>query len=107
MKWMSWQKPVAQELSEQLKKHLISEFTLDTLSVGQMRFSGKKGQYSNRPVRYIRIYDPILIKDSESATLSYDALAQKASHGAALLFDGRIEANKQVYLTDHRAPATL
>lgn len=107
MKWMLWQQPVAQELTELLKKHLISEFTLDSSLVDQMRFSGKKGQYSNRPVKYIRIFDPIRIKDSESANLSYDALARKASHGSALLFDGRIEANKQVYLTDHRAAAVI
>lgn len=107
MGWMLWQKPVSQELSDQIKEHLIAEFTLEPLTVAQMRFSGKKGHYSNRPVKYIRIYDPSLIPNGESALLSYDNLAQKSGNGSALLFEGRIEANKQVYLTDHRTPTIL
>lgn len=107
MGWMLWQKPVAQVLSDQLREHLIAEFTVDPLVVDQMRFSGKKGIYSGRPVKYIRIYHPNLVTDNGSEPLGYDALAQKSGNGAALLFDGRIEANKQVYLTDHRQPADL
>jgi hypothetical protein len=107
MVWLLWQKPVAQELSDQVKERLISEFALDPPMVEKMRFSGKKGHYSDRPVKYIRIYDPGLIKGSESATPSYDALVQKTDNRSALLFDGRIEANERVYLSDQRTPAAL
>src|SRR5918996_596164 len=107
MQWLLWQKPVAQKLSDQVKKRLISEFALDPPMVDKMRFSGKKGRYSDRPVKYIRIYDPVLIKDSEPATPSYDALVQISGNRGALLFDGRIEANERVYLTDQRTPAAL
>jgi hypothetical protein len=108
MQWLLWQKPVAQKLSDQLKKHLIVQFSLDPQMVDKMRFSGKKGRYSDRPVKYIRIFDPGLIEDSESATPSYDALApQIAGHRKALLFDGRIETNERVYFTDKRATTTL
>ena len=73
-----------------------------------MRFSGKKGRYSTRAVKYIRIFDPVLIEDSESATPSYDALApQIPGHRKALLFDGRIETNERFYFTDKRATTTL
>ena len=58
-------------------------------------------------MKYIRIYDPVLMKDSESATPSYDALVQKTGNRSALLFGGRIEANERVYLTDQRTPAAL
>jgi hypothetical protein len=75
--------------------------------VDKMRFSGKKGRYSDRPVKYIRIYDPVLIEDSASAAPGYDAFGLKGSHRSALLFDGRIEANERVYFTDRRTPATL
>ena len=107
MVWLLWQKPVAQELSDQVKERLIAQFALEPPMVDKMRFSGKKGRYSDRPVKYIRIYDPGLIKDSDSATPSYDALVQKTGNRSALLFGGRIEANERVYLTDQRTPAAL
>ena len=107
MQWLLWQKPVAQKLSDQLKKRLIAEFSLDPQMVDKMRFSGKKGRYSDRPVKYIRIFDPALIEDGKSATPSYDALApQILGHRKALLFDGRIETNERFYLTDKRATTT-
>ena len=109
MQWLLWQKPVAQKLSDQLKKHLIAQFSVDSQMVDKMRFSGKKGRYSTRPVKYIRIFDPGLIEeDGKSATPSYDTLAQQTpSHRKALLFDGRIETNERVYFTDRRTPETL
>src|ERR671918_278923 len=106
MQWLLWQKPVAQKLSDQLKKRLIAEFSLDSQMVDKMRFSGKKGRYSDRPVKYIRIFDPGLIEDGKSATPSYDAPVQIPSNRKALLFEGRIETNERVYLTDQRVPTT-
>jgi hypothetical protein len=47
MVWLLWQKPVAQELSTQVKERLITEFALDPPIVEKMRFSGKKGRYSD------------------------------------------------------------
>jgi hypothetical protein len=107
MQWLLWQKPVAQKLSGRLKKHLIAQFSLDSQMVDKMRFSGKKGRYSTRPVKYIRIFDPLLVQDGESATPSYDALVQVSGHRKALLFEGhmeKIDDNERVFLTDRRAP---
>src|SRR5918996_5213972 len=102
MQWLLWQKPVAQKLSDQLKKRLIAQFSLDSQMVDKMRFSGKKGRYSDRPVKYIRIFDPVLIEDGKSATPSCDALVRIPGHRKALLFDGRIETNERVYRNDRR-----
>jgi hypothetical protein len=107
MQWLLWQKPVAQKLSDQLRKRLIAQFSVDSQMVDKMRFSGKKGRYSDRPVKYIRIFDPVLIEDGKSATPSYDALVRIPGHRKALLFDGRIETNERVYFTDRRTPETL
>jgi hypothetical protein len=107
MQWLLWQKPVAQKLPDQLKKRLIAEFSLDSQMVDKMRFSGKKGRYSDRPVKYIRIFDPSLIEDGRSAAPSYDALVRIPGHRRALLFDGRIETNERVSLIDRRIPTTL
>jgi hypothetical protein len=110
MQWLLWQKPVAQKLSGRLKKRLIAQFSLDSQMVDKMRFSDKKGRYSDRPVKYIRIFDPALIEDGKSATPSYDALVQTPSYRRALLFEGHIETwaiNGRIYLTDQRAPEPL
>lgn len=107
MQWLMWRKPVARELSDQVKEPLIAQFTLNPQMVEKMRFSGKKGRYSNRPVKYIRIFDPALIQGGEGAAPSYDALAQIPGHQKALLFEGRIEANNRVSLTDRRTTASL
>jgi hypothetical protein len=104
MVWLLWQKPVAQDLSVQVKERLIAQFTLDPVMVDKMRYSGKKGHYSGRPVKYIRIYDPVLINNGGSDPPGYDALSQESGSRGALLFDGRIEANDQLYLTDQRTP---
>ena len=107
MQWLLWQKPVAQKLSDQLKKRLIAEFSLDSQMLDKMRFSGKKGRYSDRPVKYIRIFDPVLVQDGESATSSYDALVQIPAQRKALLFEGhmeKIDDNERVFLTDRRVP---
>jgi hypothetical protein len=107
MQWLLWQKPVAQKLSDQLKKRLIAQFSLDSQMVDKMRFSGKKGRYANRLVKYIRIFDPVLVQDGESATSSYDALVQIPGQRKALLFEGhmeKIDDNERVFLTDRRVP---
>lgn len=101
------QRSVAQELSAELKTHLISKFSLDPPMVDKMRFSGKKGRYSNRPVEYFRICDPSLIEVGQSATPSYELLERTSGNNDALLFEGRLEADKQVYFTDQRNPKVL
>ena len=103
---MFWQRPVGQELSGRVKKGLISEFALEPGIVDKMRYSGKNGHYSNRSVKYIRVYDPVLIGNGGSVAPGYDAMDQKGSGRSALLFEGRIEKiddEMQVFLTDRRA----
>ena len=111
---MFWQRPVGQELSGTVKKGLISEFALEPGIVDKMRYSGKNGHYSNRSVKYIRVYDPVLMGNGAgngagngtAAAPGYDALDLKGSRRSALLFEGRIEKiddKMQVFLTDRRA----
>jgi hypothetical protein len=102
-----WQKPVARELSNQVKKSVMTQFHLDSQTVDKMRFSGKKGRYSNRPVNYLRIFDPVLIKKGESVTPGYNDFELADSGRTALLFEGHVEKvqdNEQVFLSDRSAP---
>lgn len=107
MVWLLWHKPVAQQLTVRMKESLISEFTLNPLMVDKMRFSGKKGRYANRRVKYIRIYDPTIFASDESDSPGYDALGGASDNNGALLFEGRIDDNAETYWTDLRNPKAL
>ncbi len=105
MGFLLGRKPVAQELPDKVKEGLIAKFALETGTVDKMRFSGKKGRYSNRPVQYFRIYDPDLISHGEPAKVKYnDFQLDMAGDRKALLFDGHIEKDGHILLTDRRAP---
>lgn len=104
MWWQLWQKSVPRKLSESVKKALTAQFSLDPQAVDKMRLSSRKGRYSDRPAEFIRIFDPALIENGESATPSYEEILQTYGHRKALLFEGRIERNDRVYLNDRRTP---
>jgi len=104
MWWQLWQKSVPRKLSEPVKKALTAQFSLDPQAVDKMRLSSRKGRYPDRPAEFIRIFDPALIENGESATPSYEEILQTYGHRKALLFEGRIERNDRVYLNDHRTP---
>ena len=105
MGFLLGRKPVAQELPDKVKEDLIAKFALEPGTVDKMRFSGKKGRYSNRPVQYFRIYDPDLISHGAPAKVKYeDFQLDMAGDRKALLFDGHIEKDGHVLLTDRRAP---
>jgi hypothetical protein len=79
--------------------------------MGGMRLVSRRGQYSNRKVELIRIFDPALVEGGEAAHPSYEDLLQIYGHRKALLFEGRIEKddfggridkNNQVFLIDLR-----
>lgn len=106
MQWLFGNKSVAQELSDQVKQSVITQFNLGAPEVDKMRFSSKKGRYVNRPVKYIRIFDPVLIQAGESAALNYDAFAPTGNRRSALLFEGHVEKindQNMVFLSDRRA----
>ncbi len=113
MRWYFWQKPVPQELSDQVRKTLTAQYHLDSHRLDELRVSSKNGRYSGRQVKYIRIFDPYLIEDGEAASLSYDDLEETNGQHKALLFEGHIEKDdiggrvakdRRVNLRDRRIP---
>lgn len=105
MQWLKGRKPEAQQLSNQVKQSVMEQFNLDLQTVDQMRFSSKRGRYVDRPVKYIRIFDPLLIEKGESAAPSYDAVGPADGRRCALLFEGHIESihgTDRVFLSDRR-----
>lgn len=111
MRWQFWQNAPPRKLSDQVQKALTAQFRVEPEAMEDMRVLSKRGQYSNRKVELIRIFDPALITDGHAIPLSYRSLSEIDGHQKALLFDGRIEKddfggridkNNQVHLTDLR-----
>jgi hypothetical protein len=106
MQWRFWQKPGPQELPITIKNTLMSQFSLTSQSVDQMRFLGQHGRCSGRPVRFVRIFDPALISGG-AANAKYHAFQLEASGDRkALVFEGHIENDGKVCLADRRPPMT-
>ena len=111
MRWQFWQNAPPRKLSDQLQKALTAQFRIEPQSMDDMRLLSKRGQYSNRKVELIRIFDPTLVEGGEAAHPSYEDLLGIYGHRKALLFEGRIEKDdfggridksNQVFLTDLR-----
>lgn len=105
MRWQFWQQPLPQKLSESVRKTLLNEFPLDAKIADRIRCFGKKGRFSGRRAKYIRIFDPALIEDGATTAPTYEGLLETHDHRRSLLFEGRTEKfndNEQVFLTDRR-----
>ena len=111
MRWQFWQNAPPQKLSESVRKTLTAQFKVEGNASEDMRILSKRGQYSNRKVELIRIFNPTLIEIGHAVPLSYQSLLEINGHRKALLFEGRIEKDdfggridkdNQVFLTDLR-----
>lgn len=111
MRWQFWQNAPPRKLSDQVQKALTAQFKIASDAMDEMRILSKRGQYSSRKVRFIRIFQPALIDGGDVARLKYQDLQETQAHRKALLFEGRIEMDdfggrigkdNQVFLTDQR-----
>ncbi|HZA25885.1 MAG TPA: hypothetical protein VFA32_25365 [Dehalococcoidia bacterium] len=106
MKLKLWESSRSQSLPEPVRKTLSTQFRLMPEDIDQLRLLEKRGRFAERPVRFIRIFDPALMENNSAATLQYDDLLNTYARRNALLFEGHIEKNGHVYLVDRRPPKT-
>lgn len=106
MGWRFWQNSQSQVLSDKIQETLTAQFHLDQQSVYKLRCVQKSGQYSGRPVRYVRILDPEMVSSEVGATISFAQLSSDAER-KALRFEGRIEKDGSVHMTDRRTSAVM
>jgi hypothetical protein len=97
MLWQFWQQSGPKELSGKVRNALVSQFKMDSRSVGKLRFLRKSGRFARRRVKLIRIFDPARSENGQVADLKYADLGM-TDHRKALLFNGHIEADGAVYL---------
>jgi hypothetical protein len=111
MRLQFWHNATPRKLSNQVQKALAAQFQLEPQAMDSMLCLSKRGQYSNRKVENIRIFDPALLEGGEAARPRYEDLKEISGHRKALLFEGhiekddfggRIDKNNQVFLTDLR-----
>jgi hypothetical protein len=98
-----WESSRAQPLPEPVRKTLSAQFHLTPEDTYQLRLLEKRGQFAERPVRFIRVFNPSLMENSAIA-LRYDDLLDTYARRNALLFEGHIEKDGRVYLADRPPP---
>jgi hypothetical protein len=106
MKLKLWESSRSQSLPESVRKTLSTQFHLMPDDIDQLRLLEKRGRFAERPVRFIRVFNPALMENSGAATLKYDDLLNTYVRRNALFFEGHIEKDGHVYLVDRRPPKT-
>ena len=96
-----WTKTGPKELPKNIKRTLVSEFGVEPGATAEMRYLEKTGKYARRNVHHIRIVDAVLSANGAKPVRQYDDLADDHK---ALLFEGYVDDNGYVRLSDRRRP---
>jgi hypothetical protein len=99
MWWQLRKKKAPETLSEDIKKVLESQYGLDSRNTAELLCLEKRGLHAGRQVRQIRIFDPSLSRKGAGPIRKYDELML---HREALLFQGYIDTDGSVHLSDWR-----
>lgn len=99
MGWKFWQAAKYAQLSDGVRRSLRAKFDLGWDEINRMRCVGENGQYDEKPVRYIHIFDPALIQDKQKPLRRPEDLADDKD---AILFEVRVEEDESMYVTDMR-----
>ncbi|MDA1271981.1 MAG: hypothetical protein O3A93_12110 [Chloroflexi bacterium] len=101
MNLLFWTGSKSQELTQAVRANLESEFKVGPESLAKLSSLEKNGKFAGRKVRFIRIFDPALISNSDGSKLKYQDF-QETEDREALRFEGHIELNGPIYLADRR-----
>ena len=89
----------SKKLTVPVYNYLRHRFMLQTNYLDQLRCFETDGQLQERPVRRIRVFDPMLAKKSGLAIRTH---ADLEAHPEVLAFEGHIDAEGGIYFTDRR-----
>lgn len=90
-------------LSAKMQHLLTTQFHLNDQALEKLRCVEKFELYPGMRASYIRVYDPELVSPDRGATVRYDEL-QMSGNRKSLFFEGRVEKNGDVHITDRRPP---
>lgn len=103
MRWTLWQRKGPYKLPDAVREALASQYGLDTRSTEGLLCVESPGWHIGKRVREIRIFDPSLARSGTRPITKYDDLMLCRE---ALLFQGHIEKDGSVHLSDWRLPKT-
>ena len=81
---------------------LESQFRLTPKAVARLRYAERSGEYAGRRVRLIRVYEPSLVPTASNRAEGGPGYRGLDKQPQAVMFQGHIDADGIVYLTDNR-----
>jgi len=103
MRWTLGPRKGPYKVPDAVREVLMSQYGLDTRSTEGLFCVESPGWHIGKRVREIRIFDPSLARSGTRAITKYDDLML---YREALLFQGHIERDGSVHLSDWRLPKT-
>ena len=88
------------EVTPEMQKVLSTEFHLDSEAAAKLQFVQKQGKYAGRPVRHICIFDPAVVLNPESSSITFDKVVNRQ---VGVLYIGYIEKSGTIFLASKRA----
>ena len=102
MKWLLIEllfgnEPWPRKLPKKLREDLVEHFHLYPSLVSGLRYVRRLGTFAGRDVRYVRVFDPALVRDDPMDVRHYEQ-----AHDAFVLFEGYLESDGTPRLKDMR-----
>ncbi|CAI8055384.1 hypothetical protein GBAR_LOCUS30246 [Geodia barretti] len=91
-------------VTQAINRYLSHEFRVGPELMAKLWMLEKAGQFSNRKVTMVRVFDPELVSTALGARLKYDDLKGNGNE-KALRFEGHFEKDGALYLADRRPAA--
>lgn len=104
MRLRFWYLPGSKAIPGKVRRQLELQFHLDPQVIDDLGYVQQYGHYAGRQVRFIRIFDPSRVSNGGRSIHTYNDLS---SHRLAILFDGYIDKDGSVHLTDRRGAANV
>jgi hypothetical protein len=96
-----WHRSMARKLSPQVKAYMEHKFDLIPEYLSELRCFQHQGLFKEKPVTYLRIFNPWHTKERGVALMAYDDLDR---YPELILYEGHIAENGEVYVADRRQP---
>lgn len=103
MQWQFWRKDSGPKPIPERIQHVVKfRLNITPEQMANLRMVERAGQYSGRPVRFIRAFDPGAVHEAPE-TVRYNTLDTQKS---AIVFEGHVERNQGVVVYDRRQPVS-
>ncbi len=99
-----WHHGNAKKLPSQVKAYMERKFDLLPEYLDELRYFEQQGMLMEKPVTYLYIFSPWLVKEKGIKPNDY---ADLKHHPEMMLYEGHIAENGEVYVADRRQPLIM